>query len=214
MNALAVDSKLESLSLERTMNWEASWTEDYQTFDALRDFIGGFSNLKHLNLSSCYLDADKYKTLGEQEFEQPLFSLDINNNEHKAKTGKLLGSLPRFQQLKRLSLNGREPLYERRSEHRKSDPTYHLCTKGFSDLVLSDAIPQLSWASVRKQRLSGRVFSKDTDQLKRYWYLDLSTNMLTDAAVKKLIEFGPWPKLALLNLRDNKLNKSAKDKLR
>ena len=207
MIASAADSKLESLSIDRTSTGESWWT-------AFRDFIDGFGNLKHLNIASCDLDGGKYTTLGEQDFEQPLFSLDIDNNKHETKTGKLLASLPRFKQLKQISINGCEPMYERSRPNRKSDPTRHLCTKGFSELVLSDALPQLSWASVRKQTLDGQIFSKDTEHLKRFWYLDLSTNLIGDAAVKNLIEFGPWPKLALLNLRDNKLKKSTKDKLR
>ena len=214
MNILATDSKLESLSIERTMTHEASWTENSQTIHALRDFIGSFGNLKQLNIASCYLSGKQYKILGEQESEQPLFSLDLDNNNFEAKTGKLLGSLPRFKELKRLSLNGCEPLYVRIKPDRKSTPTWHLCTKGFSDLLLSDALAQLSWASVRKQTLGGRIFYKGAEYLKRFWYLDLSTNLIGDAAAKKLIEFGPWPKLALLNLRDNKLKKSTKDQLK
>lgn len=199
-------SKLESLSLNRSPFYKSGYLEADVGVDVLSD-AQMLAKLKHLDVSNCGLDQDAFEILANRSFELPLKSLIVDYNQFKPEVSKTFANGRATQALTSLSLAG-----ARRYQYEPTEPEHG--TKWFIELV--DGLEQLAELKLNRQGITDKILDGEStgEKLKRFYHLDLQNNEIGDTGAKKFIKLGPWPRLAILNLKDNQLSKPVKEELR
>lgn len=163
---------------------------------------GLLTHLDELNLMSCYIDPPSLRRLSKTDGFCRLVKLDLSNDDLGAASGTVLAKLP-MHELTHLTLNGR------------MESGANLGNAGVGKMLDSENMKRLSVLSLRRQLLTPKVVSKlvESPITQQLYHLDLSHNKIGNKGPDLLASMGPWDRLAVLNLFDNRIGKPAKLRL-
>ncbi len=193
--------QLRRLDLGGSMLFPNIYGDDTPGFEVFAP-SGLLTNLDELNLMSCYIDASSLRRLSKTDGFCRLVKLDLSNDELSAASGTVLAKLP-MNELTHLTLNGR------------MESGANLGNAGVAKMLDSENMKRLSVLSLRRQLLTPKVASNlvESPITRQLYHLDLSHNKIGNKGADLLASMGPWDRLAVLNLFDNRIGKPAKLRL-
>ena len=200
--------RLTRLSLAGNMLQEKIYGDSSPTMKKAFSSSNLLYGVVELDFSSCYIDAPALNRLARSEGFSQLIKLNLNNNYLGEAGGVALAKLP-LHDLTHLYLNG-----NRDSQY--GPDGYQLGDAGVQSLLGSNHFHRLSVLSLRLQKLTSEVVRAfgDSAITSQLYHLDLSQNEIDDAGAELIARWDPSQRLALLNVRHNRISKPLRDQLR
>ena len=154
-----------------------------------------------MRLEDINLADEDLRLLSESESFRRLHTLRLSSSNFDAACGELLGLTP-FRSLSHLYLNGTR--------------LRSLGDEGISRLLRNESLSTLGVLELKRQNLTSAIIPQILDSaiMDCAYRLDLRNNRIDDVGADILASTGPWPRLALLDLRGNQLSSQGREKLR